>query len=328
MVTQPRLNAHMRVRVHAYFAEGVERFLLPWVVEALPTLLHLSLYLFFAGLVVFMWKINLIIFALVLSWVGICTALYGCITFMPIIWHDSPYHTPLSSLAWFAVGIPFVVLRAIRWLGTYCFSRAASKRLRDLENSYHKLLVRGMLKTAEKTARNLTSRIDTSTFMWMFECLNNDDALERFFAGLPGFCTSKAVSNPLLVLAEGPKSRLSEELTGFMDRTLLSDLLPEPVKIRRAITCAKAVDPAHFPGAFQWMFDKVFSKDHNGPLLTTEIGHIVKGWDNKDQRTNFLVKAIFQHCRKSATERQLLGYSRFRRTWSPGNYPARLRRRR
>ncbi|KAI9434046.1 hypothetical protein H4582DRAFT_2101139 [Lactarius indigo] len=33
------------------FAEGVEKFLLPWAVEALPTLLHASLFLFFAGLV-------------------------------------------------------------------------------------------------------------------------------------------------------------------------------------------------------------------------------------------------------------------------------------
>ncbi len=82
-----------------FFSEGVERFLLPWVVKALHTLLHLSLYLFFAGLIVFMWNINLTIFRLVLSWVSVCSVLYGCFTFMPIIRHDSPYRTPLSSLA-------------------------------------------------------------------------------------------------------------------------------------------------------------------------------------------------------------------------------------
>ena len=107
-VTQTRYSLHKRARIRAFFAEGVEKCLLPWAVEALPTLLHISLFLFFAGLVVFLCNVNLTIFKLVLSWVGLCTALYGCITFMPIFRHDSPYYTPLSLLAWHIVtGIPF-----------------------------------------------------------------------------------------------------------------------------------------------------------------------------------------------------------------------------
>ena len=51
-----------------------------------------------------------------------------------------------------------------------------------------------MLKTAEKTARNLPSEIDTRTLCGRS---NDDDELERFFAGLPGFRDSKVVSNPL-----------------------------------------------------------------------------------------------------------------------------------
>lgn len=293
-ITQPRLSAHMRVRVHAFFSEGVEKFLLPWVVEALPALLHLSLYLFFACLVIFLWNVNLTMFRLVLSWVGICTVLYGCFTFMPVIYHNSPYHTPLSSLAWSAVAsIPFVVLRAIRWLGRYLFSRAAYGRLRNLEKKYYKFLARGMQKTAEQTARNLSSEVDTRTFMRTFESLNDDDELERFFAGLPGFQYSRVVSNPMLSLTTVQKLRISEEMTEFMDRTFSSDLLPESVKNRRAIICAKAIDPAHFPGAFQWMFDKIFSEDQDGLLLTPEIGHIVKGWGNSgNRRTDLLVKAM------------------------------------
>ncbi|KAH8980611.1 hypothetical protein EDB92DRAFT_1783058, partial [Lactarius akahatsu] len=49
-VTQPRYSLHKRARIRALFFEGVEKFLLPWVVEALPTLLHASLFLFFVGL--------------------------------------------------------------------------------------------------------------------------------------------------------------------------------------------------------------------------------------------------------------------------------------
>ncbi|KAI9447420.1 hypothetical protein H4582DRAFT_1802559 [Lactarius indigo] len=58
-VTQPRCSQHKRARICAFFFEGVDKFFLPWVVEALPTLLHVSLFLFFAGLVVFLCNVDL-----------------------------------------------------------------------------------------------------------------------------------------------------------------------------------------------------------------------------------------------------------------------------
>ncbi|KAF8257625.1 hypothetical protein EI94DRAFT_1550129, partial [Lactarius quietus] len=93
-VTQPRFSLHKNARIRAFFAEGVEKSVLPLVVEALPTLLHLSLVLFFAGLVVFLWNVDLTIFKLVLSWVGVFSAFYGCTTFIPFFHRDSPYYTP------------------------------------------------------------------------------------------------------------------------------------------------------------------------------------------------------------------------------------------
>ncbi|KAI9434060.1 hypothetical protein H4582DRAFT_2101151 [Lactarius indigo] len=65
--TQPRYGPHKRAQIRAFFAEGVEKFLLPWAVEALPTLLHASLFLFFAGLVVFLWNVHPTISKLILS---------------------------------------------------------------------------------------------------------------------------------------------------------------------------------------------------------------------------------------------------------------------
>ena len=75
-ITQSRYSPHKRARIRAFFSEGVDKCLLPWTVEALPTLLHISLFLFFAGLVVFLCNVNLTIFKLVLSWIGLCAALY------------------------------------------------------------------------------------------------------------------------------------------------------------------------------------------------------------------------------------------------------------
>jgi hypothetical protein len=278
-ITQPRYSLHKRARIRAFFAEGVEKCLLPWVVETLPTLLHISLFLFFAGLVVFLSNVNMTIFKLVLSWVGMCTALYGCITLMPIFRHDTPYHTSLSSSAWPSViGIAFFVsaLSGLSLYWTVYFHPGAEWLIKFARRCY-RLLLHGMQKTLEEAALSFPSEIDVRAFMWTFDCLDEDHELERFFSGLPGLRSSKVVNDPLPSLTVWQKSKLRQALTGFIDRTFSSDLLPAVVKERRAIVCAKAFDPVHFRNAFS-VFDKILSKyKYSGPLATG-IVHIVGGW--------------------------------------------------
>ncbi|KAH9057259.1 hypothetical protein EDB87DRAFT_1632570 [Lactarius vividus] len=68
---------------------------------------------------------------------------------------------------------------------------------------------------------------------------------------------------------------------GLLDVTFSSDLLPEPVKTRRAIICAKASDPAHIPKV-SGIFNKILSRyQYSGPMCT-EIVQIMNGWgDNR-----------------------------------------------
>ncbi|KAH9067574.1 hypothetical protein EDB87DRAFT_8437 [Lactarius vividus] len=215
-VTQPRYSPHKRARIRTFFFEGVEKYFLPLAVEALPTLLHVSLFLFFAGLAVFLCNVNLTIFKLALSWIGVCTALYGCVTFMPIFYHDSPYYTPLSILVWqIGVGIQYVVSRFLLSFGLSRLRRhVALRRSRD---HYHKFF-RGMDKAAERTALSSPSGIDNRAITWTFDSLDEDHELERFFAGLPGFRSSKVVDDPLPRLTEEEKKKLSETLIGFFDQ--------------------------------------------------------------------------------------------------------------
>ncbi|KAI0293702.1 hypothetical protein B0F90DRAFT_1642314, partial [Multifurca ochricompacta] len=86
-ITQPRYSPHKRARIRAFFAEGVEKLHLPWAVEALPTLVHFSLFLFFAGLLIFLFNINHTVFKVVVWWVALCITAYICITFMPMFRH-------------------------------------------------------------------------------------------------------------------------------------------------------------------------------------------------------------------------------------------------
>ena len=280
-ITQSRYSPHKRARIRAFFSEGVDKCLLPWTVDALPTLLHISLFLFFAGLVVFLCNVNLTIFKLVLSWVGLCAALYGCFTCMPIIRHDSPYYTPLSLPAWYVVtGIPFLFYRLVRWSwhklkpGSYY----TYQYYIDLENSYRKSLVRGVQKAVEETALRSPPEIDTRAFLWTFDCLDEDHELERFFSGLPGFRSSKVVKDPLPNLTEEERWKLFEGLRGLLDRTFSSDLLPAPVKDRRAMICKKAIDPEHTPTAYI-LHAALFKYQHSSPLATA-IANILRPCEN------------------------------------------------
>ena len=270
-VTQSRYSPHKRARIRAFFSEGVDKCLLPWTVDALPTLLHISLFLFFAGLVVFLCNVNLTIFKLVLSWVGLCAALYGCMTCMPIIRHDSPYYTPLSLPAWYVVtGIQSLFYRLVRWSWhTFNPWSITYHNYVDLENSYRKSLVRGMQKTVEETALRSPPGIDTRAFMWTFDCLDEDHELERFFSGLPGFRTSKVVGDPVPSLTDEERLKLFEGLRGLLDRTFSSDLLLAPVKDRRALICAKAFDPEHTPNSYTILIPILSKYRHPGPVATT-----------------------------------------------------------
>lgn len=83
--------------MRAFFAGGVDKMQLPWAVEGLPVLVHLSVFLFFTGLVIFLVNVNNSVYLSVIWWLVLFAMLYGCITFMPLFQPDSPYFTPLST---------------------------------------------------------------------------------------------------------------------------------------------------------------------------------------------------------------------------------------
>ena len=298
----------MRARSRAFYAEGVESFFLPSVFEALPAMLHLSVFLFFAGLVVFLWSFDPTISKLILSWIGGCGALYGYLTLIPIFRHDSPYHTPFSSLAWGIVtGIPYLTYRLFDWISPalgwasfcclccpcvcfpcacfvgFCWSDgpgAGEGRLEILLRRYRKLFVRGMLKTFEETSLNSPSKLGRRAFMWTFDSLHEDDKLERFFSSIPGFCHAEAVNFPLYSLTEAQMESILSALIGFLDRTFSSDLIPKPDKNRRAAICARAFDPTRFPSDYRNILFRVLSEDQYGQVHSAEIARFVRNWYN------------------------------------------------
>ncbi|KAI0246406.1 hypothetical protein BJV78DRAFT_151749 [Lactifluus subvellereus] len=168
MTQPPRSSPHERARMREFFANGVVKLRSAWVVEAVPTLIHISLFLFFAGLLVYLFNTNHTVFISVACWVGVSGAIYILIAFMPIIRLDSPYRAPLSSPACRASAGILYLLFGI--LGFFVFASEATRtRFRDKSNHYRKWVSRGVKKMTEEVVRESSSEIDGRVLKWTFD---------------------------------------------------------------------------------------------------------------------------------------------------------------
>jgi len=276
-ITQPRYSPHKRAHIRAFFAEGVDKLHLPLAVDALPLLLHLSLILFFAGLVVFLFNINHTVFGVVASWIGLCMAVYVWITFVPMFRHDSPYYTPLSSSSWFLVnGSLYVLCGVIQWLtSNSCFSSATWYRFYKLKEHFYAWAQCGLGKVAQETAQKVSPKIGGRALKWTLESLDEDHELERFFAGIPGICSSTVVEDPLVCYIKPIADKMSAALMALVHRTLSSNIISESVKQQRIVICKEAMKVASLP-INQRITRRVFHGEWSGLLDSVEFGFFLR----------------------------------------------------
>jgi hypothetical protein len=239
-LTQPaRCSPEKRARMHAIFADGVDKMHIPWAVEGLPTLLHLSLFLFFAGLVIFLFNVDREVFLFVVWWIGLFTLAYGLITLLPLIRHNSPYYAPLSLPVWFLyASILYLTFKVLAIITSGSYGRyEALRRYHNLRNRYRGWMLGGVEKAAEEIASKRSSEIDGRILGWTISALGDDDSLEKFFETIPGLFKSKLVKHLERDFPEIHLKTFWGALDGFMGRTSSSNSVSEPVKSRRDIIC-------------------------------------------------------------------------------------------
>jgi hypothetical protein len=279
-ITQASPRAHNRARIRAFFANGVETLHLPWVIEALPTLLHLSLFLFFAGLVIYLFNINHTVFAVVTWWVGFCTATYVGVTLMPLFRHDSPYYAPLSSSAWYLVnGVLYVTVKSLHWLVWHLVGHGEICDRLNIHGWQYRLedrFYRGITRTAEEAAERQSPEADHLAVKRVLELSDEDLHLEEFFALIPGFFKSKVMEDSQHIFNDG---LVSGAMLEWMNRTLSSNTLSDEVKQRRIAICRKVMDITSLPvnyspldiGLYNW--DEFFCSIDSALILKAATYH-------------------------------------------------------
>ncbi|KAJ7644728.1 hypothetical protein FB45DRAFT_1116430, partial [Roridomyces roridus] len=86
----------VRARIFSFLYYGLKKFNMHKVVDVIPLLLHVSLFLFFAGLVAFLIPINIPMAAVAAFMLACITVVYAALTILPLLYLDCPYRTPLS----------------------------------------------------------------------------------------------------------------------------------------------------------------------------------------------------------------------------------------
>ncbi|KAJ6601402.1 hypothetical protein DFH09DRAFT_562465 [Mycena vulgaris] len=183
LATESRPSLHKRARISAYLHLGLRKFQMNTVVEAIPTLLHISLLLFFAGLVEFLRPINMAISNLMLGMLLLFGSLYALITFLPVFHSDCPYYTPLSSPWW-------RVLRAFGVVGRRDYSGGVPTTLES------------MAEAREADATEISHDRDERDFeamRWTLSTLREDGELEPFLGFIPQLVSGFDYSAKLLL---------------------------------------------------------------------------------------------------------------------------------
>lgn len=284
--TQRRYSPHARARIRAFFAEGADKFCLSTVVEFLPALLHLSVFLFFAGLVIFLFDIYRSIAFEVLALVAICGLLYAVFTVLSIFFHDSPFQTPLTTATWY---FHHLSLRACLIAAKHLLTRfsqvvgLATRRtqvvLKQLSDRSKHYLKRGMDKSLEDTARQRSWEIDARALAWTLDTLDEDHELEQFMAGVPEFYQSKALSTSKVVLGSlsglnGFNTMLPWKILEVVERATDGHHYPTDLRQRRSNACLEAL--YFVPGA---VHDILSAFRHASYPPQTSLPFTLQSWD-------------------------------------------------
>ena len=206
-LAQRRGAFHRRGRMRAYIFDGISRFGMAQAVATMPTLLHISVFLFFAGLVEFLFPVHATVAYTTLGCIIFFALAYANLTILPNIYHSCPYATPLSGFTWrishlAVIGVLWTTLKiegAFRKHLSQLWSLVGQpapepdgldswrKTLKNQVKIRRQWLSQGMRKSVEFSAHKADSTVVTSALVWTLTALDEDREIEDFSSRVPGF---------------------------------------------------------------------------------------------------------------------------------------------
>ncbi|KAJ6477728.1 hypothetical protein C8R45DRAFT_1007700 [Mycena sanguinolenta] len=217
-----------RARVFAYLYYGLKRFKMHTVVEIIPLLLHTSLLFFFAGLVAFLIPVNLAVTLVTAILLFILAAVYGLLTYLPLVYTDCPYQTPLSGALW-----------QFRHLFKSSTTLAA-QIIPQVQSMVEAIFEKAISDGPEQLHR------DKNALVWTIKSLADDAELEPFVESLPDILWGPSSKRSIyevhiqtLINEQDPHVRLLDRIQALY-RSCDTGLLTSEAANHRRICCYQA----------------------------------------------------------------------------------------
>ncbi|KAF8798272.1 hypothetical protein BYT27DRAFT_7218537 [Phlegmacium glaucopus] len=161
-----------RSRMRQYLFHGLSTNHMSLVVECIPAFIHISLFLFFVGLAENLFATNHAVGITTITIMGFCAVFYISCSVFPILYPQTPFHTPLSNVFW--------------RMGQIIRPRKHSDR-----NTEGKVvavssdMAMGRLQLAMSHSNNRMER-DTEAIRWALSKITEDSEFEPFASGIGG----------------------------------------------------------------------------------------------------------------------------------------------
>lgn len=235
----------MSARIRAFLFEGIERFRMSSVVEGIPALLHAAVFLFFAGLVDFLFPINSMIAYTVLGAALVCGFLYTIITILPTILRNCPYRTPLSSMCWrFSQMLRRLLFKLFRFQARL----RASTRVSVSISAIQLMSKMSMVEDMETLATKDSHERDMRALQWLMESLIEDSEFEPFVEGISVLLSGtnrekigSGISKTVLELLFDRKAKLLARTVRLLKTCEEPGALAKAPRRNRAIICIDAI---------------------------------------------------------------------------------------
>ncbi|KAH9015788.1 hypothetical protein EDB85DRAFT_2156389 [Lactarius pseudohatsudake] len=247
-LTRRRVAPHKRARTRAYMFNGIASFKMSRAVKAVHVLLHASIFLFFVGLVDFLW--DSVIRHWILGFVSVFTFAYLVLTVLPNVYLNCPYSTPVSEMSWhISLHLLLSILLFVQGLDglflEYLFSGRQStyqptqepsrwtlwrKTVKTRIKACRKWLKVGLQGSIMINATEALPKTDKNALSWTLTVLDDDREFEDFVAHVPGFFDSTFVpeaSSVMLSLMKDQPSWIHEDpVLGSRINDLLRTCVP------------------------------------------------------------------------------------------------------
>ncbi|KAH9979628.1 hypothetical protein BJV74DRAFT_125018, partial [Russula compacta] len=200
-------------RIRQYLHEGIERWYMPAIAEAVPGLVHCSLFLFLIGLADFLLHTYVIVGKYTVFPIAFCATLYIFSTVAPVMSPQSPYRTSFSGLVWY-------LTRKLR-------KRRCRDRFGIAQKPLSSNMADGQMQLAMEKSDARKGR-DERSIRWLVNNLTEDIEVESLVSGIPGSFDAKW---GVEVWKNDPGIRKDESITASpagLDAAPPDDSIPPP----------------------------------------------------------------------------------------------------